>query len=654
MHHLHRLPVSLASLLLASLPAVQSFYLPGITPTNYREGDTVALNVNHLTPSINQRDDQIRSAFSFDYYHPAFHHCPPKGGAEYLSESLGSILFGDRIQTSPFELHMNRNESCRAACNEVVFEPRDAKFVNKRIEQGYNLNWLIDGLPAAEHWVDSVTGEDLYQPGFALGSVVKREEPRLHNHFNILIDYHRAAPNQYRVVGITVTPQSRSDAKKTGAGDDMSAECGSEESAPIVLSEKKNTEVTYTYSVAWRPSRTSFATRWDKYLHVYNPEIHWFWLTGSAAMVAMLIGMVSTILVRTLKKDIQRYNRLDQYDLDDLGNHTGGTDEDGVQEDSGWKLVHGDVFRPPRNSLLLAVLVGNGTQLFAMVGFTILFATVGFLSPSNRGSLATVMILLYTVFGSISGYTSSRVYKSFLIGSPSSAATTAAWKLLFVLTPSALPALVFATFFLLNLFVWVRGSSGAVPFTTMLALVAIWFLISVPLSLAGSWLGFKQSLPEPPVRTNQIPRQIPPVPTHQRLLPTAAAVGLLPFAAIFLQLFFIMRSLWSSRIYYMFGFLFLCYGLMIVTTAAVTVIAVYLLLCQENYNWQWRAFVCSGASAGYVFAYSLLYWARMLSFSSWTGGLLYFGYSALAAVLWFVLSGESFPLALQLFMSRFC
>ncbi|KAI6791921.1 hypothetical protein KC332_g17598, partial [Hortaea werneckii] len=48
-------------------------------------------------------------------------------------------------------------------------------------------------------------------------------------------------------------------------------------------------------------------------------------------------------------------------------------------------------------------------------------------------------------------------------------------------------------------------------------------------------------------------------------------------------------------------------------------------LCAENYHWQWRAFASSGASALYVFAYSLLYWARMLKFSSFTGGLLYMG-----------------------------
>ncbi|KAI7288134.1 hypothetical protein KC345_g189 [Hortaea werneckii] len=135
--------------------------------------------------------------------------------------------------------------------------------------------------------------------------------------------------------------------------------------------------------------------------------------------------MVSTILIRTLRKDIKRYNRLDQLGLDDLGG--GDSVEDGVVEDSGWKLVHGDVFRAPKHSLALSVLVGNGAQLFMMTGFTIAFAVVGFLSPSNRGSLATVMILLYTFFGFIGGYvsfSSSRPPPSQPSSSPFSSSST--------------------------------------------------------------------------------------------------------------------------------------------------------------------------------------------------------------------------------------
>ena len=622
---LPELPSSLAALILSSQLA-SAFYLPGLTPTNYKQNDLVQLNVNHLTPSTAQQDKTVRSVFSFDYYHHAFKFCKPKGGPESYSESLGSILFGDRIQSSPFRLHMAQNQTCKAVCDEVAFEPRDAKFVNRRIWQNYNLNMLIDGLPAGQIYSAVDSDVEFYQPGFPLGSAFT-DQPLLNNHWEFWIEYHEFRKNEYRVVGVEVRPFSMGQSKRTGKDNDFTAECGSD-AVPMELSETSNTKVTWTYSVYWLKSPTSFATRWDKFLHVYDPKIHWLSLINSAVIFLFLVGIVSTILARTLKKDIARYNRLDSIRLNDLD---GDDVEDGVQEDSGWKLVHGDVFRPPKNSLMLSVLVGNGAQLFMMTGFTIAFAVVGFLSPSNRGSLATVMILLHTFFGFIGGYTSSRVYKSFQGSS---------WKQLFVYTPSAVPIIVFATFFLLNFFVWIRGSSGAVPFTTMLVIVGLWFVISVPLSVAGSWVGFKQPMADPPVRTNQIPRQIPQATGYLRLVPSMLAVGVLPFGAIFIELYFIMQSLWSNRIYYMFGFLFLSFGLLIVTSAAVTIMMIYFLLCAENYHWQWRAFASSGASAAYLFAYSLLYWARMLSFSSFTGGLLYLGYSVLISFLWFVMSGE--------------
>ena len=619
------LPSSLLLLLLGASTPSSAFYLPGVAPTNYKIGDKVPLTVNHLTPAQSAKDTQVRSVFSFDYYHDEFHHCQPEGGAKSISESLGSILFGDRIQTSPFELHMGVNETCKAVCDEQTFSVKDARFVNRRIFQNYNLNWLIDGLPAGQLQYDPNTETRFYSPGFALGSVDKGERARLNTHFDIIIDFHQAGRDVYRVVGILVEPYSLAASKALGDG---KAECG-DPSSPLELSEKVDTRAVYTYSVYWRPSSTSFATRWDKYLHVYDPKIHWFSLINSAVIVIFLVGMISTILTRTLRKDIARYNRLDQLGLDNLGDTSL---EDTVQEDSGWKLVHGDVFRRPGNPMLLSVLVGNGVQLFLMAGFTIAFALLGFLSPSNRGSLATVMILLYTLFGSASGFISARTYKTF---------DGDKWKQLFIATPLAIPSIVFATFFLLNLFVWARSSSGAVPFTTMLAVVAIWFLITLPLSIAGSWLGFRSAVRSPPVRTNQIPRQIPPATTYTRPIPSMLLVGVLPFGAIFVELYFILNSIWFSRIYYMFGFLFLCFGLVVVTSAAVTVLTTYFLLCAENYHWPWRAFCVGGASAIYVFLYAMLYWVRTLSFSSWTSGVLYLGYSLLISALWFVLTGES-------------
>lgn len=466
------LNLSWAASFFSSLNTVHGFYLPGVAPTSYKDGEKVPLNVNHLTPAQSSTDNQLHSIISYNYYHPAFHFCREKDNPKDVSESLGSILFGDRILTSPFELTMMKNEPCKTLCEEQEFDQRSARFVNTRIKQNYFINWLIDGLPAGQQYTDPSTETNFTLRGFPLGMF--RDKPYLNNHYDIIINYHEAEKGKFRVVGVTVEPSSRQDSKSN---------CGNPDN-PLELDENGGSKVTWTYGVYWVKSPITWGIRWDSYLHVYDPRIHWFSLVNSAIIVIFLCVMVAAILMRALKKDIARYNRLDSFNLDDLSG-TNGEVEDGVQEDSGWKLVHGDVFRTPKNPLLLSVFLGNGSQLFVMTGTTLLFALLGFLSPSNRGSLGGAMIVLYMIFGFIGGYISARVYKTF--GGES-------WKSNIVLTPVLIPGIVFATFFLLNFFLWFKQSSGAVPFTTMLFILAIWFVISVPLSFAGSWIGFRHAV----------------------------------------------------------------------------------------------------------------------------------------------------------------
>jgi transmembrane 9 superfamily protein 2/4 len=372
---------------LALLPSLSAaFYLPGVAPTSYDEGQSVPLYVNHLTPSLAQQDEQLHSVFSYDYYRPEFRFCAPEDGPKDVRESLGSILFGDRIQTSPLQLYMGKNETCKAVCNEVKFDARSAKFTNRRIAQGYNVNWLVDGLPGAQLDIESVTKTEFYNPGFSLGSLDESGQSLLNNHFDIFIEYHRVgfgSKDKFRVVGVLVQPSSR---RNSRALEDGTVDCGTEE-VPVTLNEDGETAVTWTYGVYWRESSTPWATRWDKYLHVYDPKIHWFSLINSAVFVVFLVGMVSMILVRALKKDIARYNRLDMINLEDLDG-TSAAVEDGIQEDSGWKLVHGDVFRCPQSPLLLSVLVGNGAQLFMMTGVTVGRFTRALLLSEGRTDVA--------------------------------------------------------------------------------------------------------------------------------------------------------------------------------------------------------------------------------------------------------------------------
>ena len=79
------------------------------------------------------------------------------------------------------------NTTCRTLCMQDI-PAEDAKFINERIKEDYALNWLVDGLPAAEMKVDTKTGDIFYDMGFNLGDDEGEfaEHPALNNHYEIV------------------------------------------------------------------------------------------------------------------------------------------------------------------------------------------------------------------------------------------------------------------------------------------------------------------------------------------------------------------------------------------------------------------------------------------------------------------------------------
>jgi hypothetical protein len=49
------------------------------------------------------------------------------------------------------------------------------------------------------------------------------------------------------------------------------------------------------------------ATRWDNYLHIFDPRIHWFSLINSLVIVVFLCVMVSMILLRSVSRDVSLF-----------------------------------------------------------------------------------------------------------------------------------------------------------------------------------------------------------------------------------------------------------------------------------------------------------------------------------------------------------
>ena len=306
-------------------------------------------------------------------------------------------------------------------------------------------------------------------------------------------------------------------------------------------------------------------------------------------------------------------------------------------------MNHGDVFRSPSQSLTLSILVGSGVQLFLMVTCSIFFAALGFLSPSSRGSLATVMFILYALFGFVGSYTSMGIYKFF---------NGPYWKANLILTPLLVPGAILLIIIALNFFLMFVHSSGVIPASTLFFMVFLWFLFSIPLSFAGSLIARKRChWDEHPTKTNQIARQIPFQPWYLKTIPATLIAGIFPFGSIAVELYFIYTSLWFNKIFYMFGFLFFSFLLLTLTSSLVTILITYHSLCLENWKWQWRGFIIGGAGCAlYVFIHSILF--TKFKLGGFTTIVLYVGYSSVISLLCCLVTGSIGFISSMLFVRK--
>ena len=65
----------------------------------------------------------------------------------------------------------------------------------------------------------------------------------------------------------------------------------------------------------------------------------------------------------------------------------------------------------------------------------------------------------------------------------------------------------------------------------------------------------------------------------------AVVGGVLPFGAIFVELFFVLSPIWTDKYYYVYGFLLISFFILINTCAEVTIVLTYFQLCAEDYKW---------------------------------------------------------------------
>lgn len=627
-----------AVIVLLLSPSNDAFYIPGVALKSFQKSDIVEMKVNAITSTHTQ--------IPKNYYNFPF--CVPKEGPKMASENLGEFLTGNKIQSSAYEIRMLEEVTCQKVC-QIELDKKGANRLQKHIMLGYRNNWIVDNLPSAN--IGMINGElkrhyaGGFPIGFIEGEMQKKKKDKMpdafvYNHVNIVLDYHTQEEG-YRVVGFAVEALSikhefeeKDYVWKIDSEDGMTKPLKSCPLAPAHVDRKQikgvqpvveGEKIIYTYDVSWKESDVAWSSRWDIYLsedHLIPAQVHWYSITNSIFIVVFLSTLVISVLVRNLKRDIAAYNELallvDEEEQDEV-------------DDSGWKLVHADVFRPPDNCpMLFCIFVGSGVQVGVTFLTAICLSAVGYVSPARRGSMVNVLLVFYMLCGIISGYVSSRLYKTF---------RGRQWQLCTAGTALLLPGAAFTMFLVFNIYLWFLKSSASAPILDVVILAAMWCCVSVPLVFLGAYFGYRNEAIEMPTVTSTIARAIPPQPLYLHPKLVMSLVGFIPFSTAYVELFFIMNSLWMDQYYYVFGCTLVVYLILLVTSAEMTVLAVYYQLCGENHRWWWFSFGCSGSISCVFFLYSC-HWFKSLEASRMVMTyLLYFGYMFIISFMMMLVFG---------------
>jgi transmembrane 9 superfamily protein 2/4 len=595
---------------------------PGVSPNDYRDNEVVEI----WTDLVNSKKTQV----PFEYYDLPV--CPvPPVQTQRARKNLGSRLQGHENKPAPYPLHVKRSHGCRPICS-VQLGGKQLKWLRKLVERQYRVHLNLDQLPVLMRSKELNYAVRGYPLGFqAPPTGNNKEEFYLYNHLKFLITY-QEDPSSFdgiRITGFDVHPVSiaHSPVSEEVQYSTMVDSCNADSAKPVTNDPStylalrtgptgEPLSVIYSFQVEWKASDLPWADRWDVYL-IGSPDddIHYFAIVNSLMIVLFLTGAIATIMIRTLRRDIAGYNEV--------------TSLEEAQEETGWKLVHADVFRPPIFSpMLLSVLVGTGAQLGMASFMSMMCAIFKLLNPLKKGQTLTALLVLYVLSGSVAGYVSARFYKFCQPNEKKSQD----WKINTLYTAVGLPGVLVSIFCILNVVLSFAGAATAVSFLTILALFALWVCVSMPLVFVGSYLGFVANKLDVPTKISSIARSIPPLPWYSQPPLSVMLGGILPFGSVCIELFFIMSALWLHQLYYVMGFLLVVLLILAATCAEVAIVMCYLQLCSEDHRWWWKSFWNCASAGVYLFLYSLWFLSSRLDLVGVLPVVVYLTYMSMISV----------------------
>jgi len=506
---------------------------------------------------------------------------------------IGSKFVGERSRAA-HEYSMKYLETVvkKSLCGKVTLAPSQIKRFNYAIKRQYEYQMFIDDLPL---WG---------KVGFMRQGMNSQIKHYLITHRDFHILY-----NKDRVIACNLT-----------------REFGRPVSLPIIDKhmnpEPPSVQVDFTYSVKWSKTKISFADRWSYNLHA-NPtrhqiEAHWLWVLNSSLLVVLLTGLLSMILLRTLKNDVARYLQLDQIDQEEAAEARLAGTYDEI-DDSGWKRIRFDVFRAPERTMLFSSVIGVGAQILMIMTFLMILAVVGYFYPGNHGRLVFASVMLYALTSYVAGYVAAAKYKQLGEGD---------WMLSCLLTSTLFAVPFICVFALVNSVAIAWRSTIAISGGTILACILLWAFVTIPLTMYGSYKGSQREVYDWPSKAKIIEKTIPTdLPWYYHWFIQILVSGFLPFMAIYVEVHTIFAAVWGRQWYTLFGILLLTFIILLIVTAFVVVLLCYFQLTAEDHKWWWPSVIRGGSLGLFLEAYTIFYWRYSSHMFGFLQACMYFGYT---------------------------
>lgn len=576
---------------------------------------------------------RVKSLYSIkNHVSQDFYKMPIVKPSKIVSETSPSGIFlsSESLKNSVYESAVLQVSDCKVA-GSMDYSSDDITEFIKYIDDEYLGQIYVDGF-AGFVKMTTPDGKVFMEQGYPVGGVLVNQgntDPigyAINNHIDFVVHYNdEEKSGQVTIVGFEMVPRS------IHYKDEASVPTVCHQSPAPTMALRKSGEsmqanplhVIFTYSINWQRSSVKWsnrnsAMRENSLGNVAN-RVHWFSIINSIIVVVFLSGMVALILLRTLYHDFARYTQL-------------ATDENKEvdQEDSGWKLLHADVFRPPEhNKMLLSMTIGSGIQLFFSIASCLILALLSFALPDYATILRGLWNWILLFCSGVGAYWSAWYYKC--------------WE-----GKSLRKNMMLTGFFYPCIFVALYTMSAAASHRDLsLASIisngvnhAIQLALCIIPVFIGSFLGLRKVEYEAPVATSLIPREIPPQPWYLRPVSLLIIGGLVPFGVIFVEMYFFLSSLWNEQGYYLIGFLFIVLLILIVTTAEITVVLTYSIFCSENYHWWWMSVLAPGSSALYTLGFALYHSSVSLYMPSAMALVEVLGYLLLLVLAVFLLTGS--------------